>query len=176
MYCSERQVSRHQCCGSRTFWYRSGFSLWSGSGTDCLIRIRNQLFDPDPGPDPYHFKEVMYLKRHFLYIFTWFSLSVGPTGPTQKVFFVRFSLPVIFVVLIGVAYGSGSDTQGTDQEPEKWYASLRIRIHNTCRHRTAWIKGEQKNPFHKTKKKADKRGQASTSTTLPIHSLLLSFG
>jgi hypothetical protein len=60
-----------------------------------LKRIRIRLFDTDP--DPYYFKEVMYLKQYFLYIFTWFSLS-GPTGPTQKVFFVKFSLPVNFVV------------------------------------------------------------------------------
>ncbi len=74
--------------------------------------------DPDPGfqfytdLDPYRFKEVMYLKRYFLYIFNWFYLSVGPTGPTQTVFFVKFSLPVNFVVLIRVAYGSGSNTPG----------------------------------------------------------------
>ncbi len=60
-------------------------------------------FDTDPDPtintdsDPYCFKEVTYLKQYFLYIFTWFSLSVGPTGPTQKVFFVKFSLQVNFV-------------------------------------------------------------------------------
>jgi hypothetical protein len=42
-----------------------------------------QLFDTDP--DPYRFKEVMYLKQwYFLCIFTRFSLSVGPTGPNQK--------------------------------------------------------------------------------------------
>jgi hypothetical protein len=50
----------------------------------------------------------MYLKRYFLYSFTWFSLSVGPTVPTQKVFFVEFSLPINFDLLIRVAYGSGS--------------------------------------------------------------------
>ncbi len=47
--------------------------------------------DPDPfdtDPDLYHFKE------------------------TQKVFFVKFSLPGNFVVLIRVAYGSGSLTPG----------------------------------------------------------------
>ncbi len=71
-----------------------------------LIRIRIQLFDTDP--DPYRFKEVMYLKQYFLYIFTSFSLTIGPTGPTQKVFFFQFSLPVNFVVLMRVVYGSGS--------------------------------------------------------------------
>ncbi len=35
-----------------------------------------------------------------------FSLSVGPTGPNQKAYFVKFSLPVNFVVLIRIAYGS----------------------------------------------------------------------
>ncbi len=93
-----------QCCGSRSFWYgsESCFSLWYrsgscfligyGSGSDCWIQIRRWIrirpFDTDT--DPYHFKEVMYLKWYFWYIFTWFSLSVGPTGPTQKVFFVNF--------------------------------------------------------------------------------------
>jgi hypothetical protein len=71
-----------------------------------LIRIRIRLFDTDP--KPCHFKEVMNLKRYFLYIFTSFSLPVGPTGPTQKVFFVQFSLPVNFFVLMRVAYGFGS--------------------------------------------------------------------
>jgi hypothetical protein len=32
----------------------------------------------------------------FFYIFTWFSLSVGPTGPKQKVFFVKFTFSVNF--------------------------------------------------------------------------------
>ncbi len=63
-----------------------------------LIPIRIWLFDPDP--NPYRFEEVvMYLKRYFLYIFTWFILSVGPAGPTQKAFFVNVSLPVNFGVL-----------------------------------------------------------------------------
>ncbi len=80
-----------QCCGVRPFWYGSGvcFSLWYGS---------DPAFQFDPDPDPYRFKEVIYLKQYFLYIFTWFSLSVGPIGPTQKVFFVKFSLPVNFIV------------------------------------------------------------------------------
>ncbi len=62
--------------------------------------------DPDPAfqfdtdPNPYHFREVMYLKQYSLYIFTWFSLSVGPTGPNQKAYFVKLSLFVNFVVLI----------------------------------------------------------------------------
>jgi hypothetical protein len=61
-------------------------------------------FDIDPDPvtafqfdmdqDPYRFKEVMYLKQYFLYIFTWFSLAVGPTGPKQKAYFSLPSLPV----------------------------------------------------------------------------------
>ncbi len=71
-----------------------------------LIRIRIRLFDTVP--DSYLFKEVIYLKQYFLYMFTSFSLSVGPTGSTEKVFFVQFSLPVNFVVLMRVAYGSGS--------------------------------------------------------------------
>ncbi len=62
-----------------------------------LIQIRIQLFDPDP--DPYHFKEVMYLKQYFLYTLILFSLSVGPTGSSQKAYLVKFSIPVNFVVL-----------------------------------------------------------------------------
>ncbi len=33
-----------------------------------LIRIRSRPFDTDP--DPYHFKEVMYLKQYFLHTLT----------------------------------------------------------------------------------------------------------
>jgi hypothetical protein len=40
----------------------------------------------------------MYLKQYFLYIFTSLSFSLGPTVPTQKVFFVKFSLPINFVL------------------------------------------------------------------------------
>jgi hypothetical protein len=66
-----------------------------------------------PGPAPAvsvanSFKEVIYLKQYFLYILTIFSLSVGPLGPNHKAYFVKFSLPIHFVVLIRVAYGSGS--------------------------------------------------------------------
>jgi hypothetical protein len=35
-------------------------------------------------------------------------LLVGSTGPNQKAYFVKFFLPVNFVVLIRVGYGSGS--------------------------------------------------------------------
>ncbi len=97
-----------------------------------LIRSRIRLFDTDP--DPCHFKEVMYLKQYFLYIFTWFSLSVGPTGPNQQAYIVKFSIPVNFVVLIRVAYRSGSyNTRELipDPDPGKWKGSWRIRIRNT---------------------------------------------
>ncbi len=73
-----------------------------------LIRIRIRLFGTDPDLDPYGFKEVRYLKQYFSYIFTWFSLSVGLPVTNQKANFVKFSLPANFVVLIRVAYGSGS--------------------------------------------------------------------
>jgi hypothetical protein len=61
-----------------------------------LIQIRIRLFNPDP----YCCEEVMHLKQYFLYIVTLFSLSVGPTGLNQKAYFVKFSLPISFVVLI----------------------------------------------------------------------------
>jgi hypothetical protein len=35
-----------------------------------LIRIPDPAFQSDRDPDPYRFKEVMYLKQYFLYIFT----------------------------------------------------------------------------------------------------------
>jgi hypothetical protein len=54
----------------------------------------------------------MYLKLYFLYIFTWFSLSVGPPGPNQKAYFVKISLTGNFVVLIRVSYGSSSRSTG----------------------------------------------------------------
>jgi hypothetical protein len=54
--------------------------------------------DPDPfNTDPYHFKEVMYLNSSFYTPLLDFSLSEGPTGPTQKVFLVKFSLPLNFL-------------------------------------------------------------------------------
>jgi hypothetical protein len=78
----------------------------------------------------------MYLKQYhtFLYIFTWCSLSVGPTGPTQKLFFVKFSLPVNFVVLIRVLMDPDPKHLGreTDPDSEKLYGSLRIWIRNTA--------------------------------------------
>ncbi len=90
-----------------------------------LIQIRIfyftciRLFDTDP----YHccFKEVMYLKRYFLYILAWCSLSVGLTAPNQKAYFVKFSLPVNFVVFIRVAYRSR--IPDPDPGPGKWYRS-----------------------------------------------------
>jgi hypothetical protein len=73
--------------------------------------------DPDPfgmdpdnafkfytDPDPLSFQRgYVLLKQLFLYIFTLFSLSIGPTGPTLKVFFVEFSLPIQFSCAIIVA-------------------------------------------------------------------------
>jgi hypothetical protein len=43
-------------------------------------------FQFDTDPDPYHFKGVMYIKQYLLYIFTLFSLSLGPTGPKKKAY------------------------------------------------------------------------------------------
>jgi hypothetical protein len=44
------------------------------------------------------------------------SLSVGPTGPTQKVFFGKFSLPFTFFV----------PPSRTDPDPEKLYGSATL--------------------------------------------------
>jgi hypothetical protein len=68
----------------------------SRNDTNQKPLVRTSVADPDPfdtdpafqfdtDPDPYRFKEVMYLKWYLVYIFTLFSLSVGPTRPTQKV-------------------------------------------------------------------------------------------
>jgi hypothetical protein len=90
-----------------------------------LIRIRIRLFGMDPDMDPCCFKEVMYLKQYFLYIFTWFSMSVSSTGPTQSAY-VKFSLPVNFVGHIWVAEGFGSGS-GTITPGER----IRIMKNNT---------------------------------------------
>ncbi len=44
----------------------------------------DSAFQFDTDPDSYRFKEVMYLKQYFLYILTWFSLSVGSKDPTKR--------------------------------------------------------------------------------------------
>ncbi len=88
-----------QCCGSRHF---------------CTDPDPAFPFDTDQHPTVWSgsgslsFKKGNVPKQYFLHILTWFSLSVGPTGPNQKAYFVKFSLPVNFVVLIKVAYVSGS--------------------------------------------------------------------
>ncbi len=82
-------------------------------------------FDPDPGPTVWYgsgyllFQRgtLMYLKQYFLYIFTWFFLSVGPTGPTQEVFFVKFSLPVNFVVPSTVLWSRNNFLSDPDSDP-----------------------------------------------------------
>jgi hypothetical protein len=99
--------------------------------------------DPDPAfnfdtdLDPSCFEEAMYLKRYgtfYTYVLIWFSLSAGPPGPNQKVYFVKFSCPVHFVVLIRVGIDLYTDPRhpGTDPDPRKWYWSERMRILNTC--------------------------------------------
>jgi hypothetical protein len=64
-------------------------------------------FDPDPtvslDPDLRSFEDVMYLRLLFIHL-NLVSLSVGPPGPHQKAYFVKFSLPVNFVVIIRVAF------------------------------------------------------------------------
>ncbi len=60
--------------------------------------------DPDPGfqfytdPDPYRFKEVMYLKRYFLYLFLIsLVMSIGPTGPTKPYSLLNFPVQLILL-------------------------------------------------------------------------------
>jgi hypothetical protein len=94
--------------------------------------------DPDPAfnfdLDPYCFKEVIYLKQYFLHTFTCFSLSVGPTGPTQKVFFVKFSLP--FLIFVPLEKLKDPDPRHPRERIRirilKNYAILTDRIRNTA--------------------------------------------
>ncbi len=114
-----------QCWGFRPF-IRIRILLFTLIRIRLFNLIRIRLFDTDP--DPCRFKEVMYIKRYFLYIFTWFSLSVSPTGPTQREFFIKFFLPVNFVVLTREygTYGSGS------------WKFIRIHIRNTGLAEVGW--------------------------------------
>ncbi len=125
-----------QCCGSRTFWYGSGsgscFSLWYGSGSescfptlygsgsDCLTRI--------PDPDPYCFKEVMYLTvQTVLFIHLYFIFLVSRSNrthtegilcsilPSSKFFWAHESSLWIRIRILG--------TRGTDPDPGKCYGS-----------------------------------------------------
>jgi hypothetical protein len=78
-----------------------------------LIRIRIWLFDTDP--DPCHFKEGNVSKTVPTFctsILDFPCQYVGPTGPNQKAYFGKFSLPFNFVVLIKVANRSGSYIPG----------------------------------------------------------------
>ncbi len=61
-----------------SIWSGSGsdFSLWSGSGSDYLIGI-GILTVSKRG-------NVRKTVRYFLFIFTWFLLSVGQLGPNQQ--------------------------------------------------------------------------------------------
>jgi hypothetical protein len=62
----------------------------------------------------------MYLIQYILYIFTGFSSSVGRTGPDQRAYFVKFSLPVNFVVLIRKLMDLDPMHPGTDPGSESW--------------------------------------------------------
>jgi hypothetical protein len=52
------------------------------------IWIRSGLFDKDP--DPCCFEVLMYLIWYFIFILTWFSLSVHPLWPNQQAYIVNF--------------------------------------------------------------------------------------
>jgi hypothetical protein len=102
-------------------------------------------FDIDPAfyfdADPYCFKKVMYLKRYFLFILTWFSLLIDLPGPNQQAYIVQFFLTVNFVVLIRVEYESGpgktrnwSRTEKmtlirTDPDPQHRVQRIQKQIH-----------------------------------------------
>jgi hypothetical protein len=87
-----------QCCGSRQFLQGSGSYFHFDTDPNQTINI-----------DPNHYcsKEVVNLKRYFLYILTWFSSSVGPLRPNQQAYVDNFSLPVNFVVPSREGSGSG---------------------------------------------------------------------
>jgi hypothetical protein len=84
------------------------------------------LFDTDPAvdpvPDPYCFKEVMYLKQYFLhrYILTLFSLSVGQTGPNQKAYCTLLNFPFQFILLCSLAWLMDPDLKHPDPDPGSW--------------------------------------------------------
>jgi hypothetical protein len=67
-------------------------------------------------------------------------LSVGPTGPNQKAYFVKFSLPVNFVVLIRVAYGSGSGQSCTATGSNRTAPGARQVMQQTA---IAWEENEE---------------------------------
>ncbi len=91
-----------------------------GQSHEIFTLIFRNVADPDPfntDPDPAFqfdtdldptvwygsgslpFQRGNLLKQYHTFIHLYLiSLSAGPTGPTQKVFFVKFSLPVNFVV------------------------------------------------------------------------------
>jgi hypothetical protein len=94
-----------------------------------LIRIRIRLFDTDSGL--YRFKELVYLKQYFLFILTWFSLSVGLPGPNQKAFWFKFSLPVDVAMLVRIVtdpdpwtLGNGSRIRKNYPDPQHCWAIL----------------------------------------------------
>jgi cytochrome oxidase assembly protein ShyY1 len=67
---------------------------------------------------------------YILYLFTWFSLSVGSTGPNQKAYryfqlILLCSLGSIWIRILGTR------ERTPDPDPGKWCGSLRIRIRNT---------------------------------------------
>jgi hypothetical protein len=91
-----------QCCGPRPFIYGSGSCFHFDPDPDPAFQ-----FDTDP--DPHHFNEVHNVPKTVLFIhLNLIFRNIGPTGPNQKAYFVKFSLLVNFVVLIRVAYGSRS--------------------------------------------------------------------
>jgi hypothetical protein len=73
----KRIMYRYQCCRARPFWYGSGFF------TD---------------PDPHRFLKVMFLKRYFLFILTWFSFSVSLPWPNQQAYLLNFPLQIFYFV------------------------------------------------------------------------------
>jgi hypothetical protein len=100
-----------------------------------LTRIRIRLFDMDP--DPCRFKEGKYLKQYRTFYTSLLDFLCRSKGPNQKAYFVKFSLPVNFVVLIrvGILWTRirilNTREWIPDPDPGKLYGSLRIRIRNT---------------------------------------------
>ncbi len=113
--------------------------LTVGINISLTTSVEDKGTDPHPAfyfdsdPDPYFYKEVMYLKWYFSFILTWFSLSVGPQEPNQQAYAVKFSLAANFVALIRVVSGSGN-TSAKDPDPGKLYVSERIDLQHCWKH------------------------------------------
>jgi hypothetical protein len=74
-----------------------------------LIRIRIRQFCTDP--DPYNFKEVMYLKQYFTFLLD-FPCQYVQQDPHKKYSLLNSPFQLILLSSFRVTFGSGSSTLG----------------------------------------------------------------